>query len=432
MGAERKIIQRTHRKVETIESDVVVIGGGLSGAITAITCANNGLKTLLIEKYGFLGGLITTALAFPLRVFDFQKSFFELFKDEESESIRYPVFSTLIKYLLKNRAIPWHPYPDPLKISGSIIPFDFEKFKFTLLEISSDFKVNLLLHTSFVKPRLIGDMLSSVLVLGKEGLIEVRGKYFVDATGNCEVFKAVDESLVRKVKSVAKYNFIVSGCDFSKGDDRIICNSITVGDLANERYCGYVVENGKIKCAIYELPIEGHCLVFGFGDTEVEPSDVSSISLVEEKLQIESYAFIEYLRQFKPFERAKVSVLPAQIYFTESCKINALYSLSSDDIFSEKNFSDEIAVVKVSVIGEKLFPCVLAPDRKFDKLIVRLPLSSFLTKIKNLIVVGRSADVSEDLRFVLYSFPVVAKTSESIGNLISFAYRNGLNLNRLV
>lgn len=428
---QKKTILKKHKKVKTVEADVVIVGGGLSGVITAITCANNGLKTFLIEKYGFPGGLITTAFAFPLRIFNVQKNFSNLFTDDESETIKYPIFSTLIKYLLKNKAIPDRPYPDPLRISESVVPFDFERFKFTMLEILLDFNVNLLFHASFVKPRLKGDLITSVLVLGKEGLIELKGKYFVDATGNCEVFRAIDESLVRKVQAIPRYNFVLGGCDFSKIDDRIICESVIVNNSTSETYHAYVVEKEKVRYAIYELPIKNHCVVFGLGADEVDLDDVLSISKVEENLQLRIYDFLEYLKQFKPFEKARISMFPAQIYFTEGYRINGNYTLTSDDVFGNKNFDDEVAVTKISVIAEKLFPCVLAPDRKFNNLVIRFPFSSFLTEIRNLVAVGRIVDVDEALKFILYSFPFAVKTSEAIGNLISFAYKNNLSLNRI-
>lgn len=428
----RKTKVNLPKKVKVVEADVVVVGGGLSGVTTALTCASDGLKTFLIEKYGFPGGLISTAFGYPLRVFNFQRRFDELFTEEETETIKYPIFSTLIRYLLKNKAVPQFIYPDPLKISGGIIPFDFEMFKNTMLELLLDFKVNLLFHASFIRAKLMGDRVSSVLVLGKEGLIEIRGKYFVDATGNCLVFRSVDESLTRKVKSFARYNFVIGGCDFSKNDDRIICESVKIENFS---YHAYIVEKDAMKVAIYELPIKNHCIVFGLSDDsddEFRPDDLVSISTMEERLQLKVHSFLEYLRQFKPFEKANISMFPAQIYFTEGYRINGIYTLTSEDVFNNRSFDDEVGVLKISVIAQDLFPCVLVPDKKFDNLIIRIPFSSFLTRIKNLVAVGRNASVSEDLKFVLYSFPLVVKTSESIGRLISFAYKNDLKLNQII
>ncbi len=422
---------KSYKRASLIETDVAIVGGGLSGVMVALSCASNGLRTLLIEKYGFTGGLITTAFAYPLRVFNVQKDFSELFMSEDLERVEYPIFSTAIRYLLKNEAIPQKLVPDPLRISGSIVPFDFEKFKFTLLELLLDFKVDILLHTSFVRAKLKGNKLRSVFVLGKEGLIEVFAKYFVDATGNCVLFKAIDESLTRKVNPDVRYNFVLTGCDFSKVDDRIVCETVEIKDIKDGFYHAYVVSRDSEKFAIYELPLKNHCVVFGLSRDKFNPDDILSVSETEEELQLKVYSLIEYLRQFKPFENARVSMFPAQIYFTEGRRLKGLYSLTSDDVFNGKNFDDEISAVKISVVGEKIFPCLLSPEKKFDSVILKFPLSSFLTDIKNLVAVGRNADVSDDLRFILYSLPFVMKTSENIGRIISFAFKNKLNLTDL-
>ena len=41
------------------EYDVVVVGGGTAGAFAAITAAQTGAKTLIIEKNSMLGGTMT-------------------------------------------------------------------------------------------------------------------------------------------------------------------------------------------------------------------------------------------------------------------------------------------------------------------------------------------------------------------------------------
>ena len=44
------------------EYDVIVCGGGVAGVAAAVTAANNGHSTLLIEKSNVLGGLATIGL----------------------------------------------------------------------------------------------------------------------------------------------------------------------------------------------------------------------------------------------------------------------------------------------------------------------------------------------------------------------------------
>ena len=57
---EVKVIQELPRVVPIIsEPDVLVVGGGIAGIAAACAASRAGAKTLLIERYGFLGGIFT-------------------------------------------------------------------------------------------------------------------------------------------------------------------------------------------------------------------------------------------------------------------------------------------------------------------------------------------------------------------------------------
>src|SRR5437588_10622563 len=43
----------------TIDTEVLVCGGGCAGLAAALSSARNGVKTVLIERAGFAGGIIT-------------------------------------------------------------------------------------------------------------------------------------------------------------------------------------------------------------------------------------------------------------------------------------------------------------------------------------------------------------------------------------
>src|SRR5512136_1157904 len=45
--------------------DIIVSGGGPGGVPAAVAAARNGARVLLVEKYGFLGGMATSALVMP-------------------------------------------------------------------------------------------------------------------------------------------------------------------------------------------------------------------------------------------------------------------------------------------------------------------------------------------------------------------------------
>ena len=58
-----KSINEPEREIEVVkEAEVVVVGGGPAGIAAAIAAARNGTETVLLERYGYLGGLASGGL----------------------------------------------------------------------------------------------------------------------------------------------------------------------------------------------------------------------------------------------------------------------------------------------------------------------------------------------------------------------------------
>lgn len=62
MEKEKRWIKIGKEKEDKMERDIIVIGGGPAGMASAWACAKLGAKVLLIERYGFLGGMATSGL----------------------------------------------------------------------------------------------------------------------------------------------------------------------------------------------------------------------------------------------------------------------------------------------------------------------------------------------------------------------------------
>ena len=52
----------TKQLTQLWDADVIVVGSGSAGATAAIAAARNGARTVLIERFGFLGGTSTQVL----------------------------------------------------------------------------------------------------------------------------------------------------------------------------------------------------------------------------------------------------------------------------------------------------------------------------------------------------------------------------------
>ena len=62
-----EFIEEQSRKTEVASKhDVIVAGGGTAGVTAAIASARQGVDTLLIEQFGYLGGSQTAALVTPM------------------------------------------------------------------------------------------------------------------------------------------------------------------------------------------------------------------------------------------------------------------------------------------------------------------------------------------------------------------------------
>ena len=54
------MLEETARRTEVLGTfDVVVVGGGPAGIAAAAAAARHGARALLVERYGFLGGMGT-------------------------------------------------------------------------------------------------------------------------------------------------------------------------------------------------------------------------------------------------------------------------------------------------------------------------------------------------------------------------------------
>lgn len=146
------------------EYDVVVAGGGVAGVAAAVSSARMGARTLLIERYGFLGGLGTAGLVNPFMSF--------------STSTGKPLVGGFFTEIC-----------DRMSSMGGMLgrAFDPEAMKFCAQEMVLEAGSALLLHSWVTGARVSGSDLIGVEVLTKSGDREVIGRVIVDATGDADV-----------------------------------------------------------------------------------------------------------------------------------------------------------------------------------------------------------------------------------------------------
>lgn len=131
--------------------DVLVCGGGPAGVAAAILASRLGAKTLLVERYGRLGGMAVQAMVGPLMGH------------------------------VESRSVDWL----LAQIGGRAVDYEFIDVKYAQAVQESGAEV--LLHAWVVQPLLEQKKVVGARLMTKQGLLDVQARVTIDATGDGDV-----------------------------------------------------------------------------------------------------------------------------------------------------------------------------------------------------------------------------------------------------
>ena len=171
------------------EFDVVVVGGGPAGIMAASSAARAGCSTLLIERYGFLGGAgtaggLSTFCGLHARTYGADVRVIRGLADD--------LLSRLVK--LDGLNAPHLTIADGIAAQA----FDISAYKIAADELVTGSGARILFHAMAVgvvmkNPEISGapapdiSRIDAVLIESKSGRQAVRGRFFIDASGDGDV-----------------------------------------------------------------------------------------------------------------------------------------------------------------------------------------------------------------------------------------------------
>ncbi len=162
------------RKVPIVkEVDVLVVGGGMAGSCAAIAAGRMGLKTLLVEYFGCLGGNATNGLV---------NSFCGFFTKENLVPVVKGIGGEIIQTMIDRKAA---------KEKGWGLSFDPENLKLLLDEKTEEAKVELLYYTQMVDTILEKNTIKGIVIENKGGHQAILAGRVLDCTGDGDVCASV-------------------------------------------------------------------------------------------------------------------------------------------------------------------------------------------------------------------------------------------------
>lgn len=164
--------------------DVIVAGGGIAGVSAAVAAAREGASVLLLEKQCLLGGLATSGLV----------TIYLPLCDGNGSQVSFGLAEELLRLSIKDG---WQgKYPAPWLENGTEeekqsvryeVQYNPYHFALELEKLLIENGVDLLYDTLVTEVMINGDKMTAVRVDGVEGGRYIRGKAFVDATGDARL-----------------------------------------------------------------------------------------------------------------------------------------------------------------------------------------------------------------------------------------------------
>jgi hypothetical protein len=157
--------------------DVIVVGGGPSGFIAATAAARLGARTLLVERYGFLGGMPTSACIGPIAPFHYG-----------DEQVIAGIPQQFIDRMVIEGGSTGHAKTTDPRGHGSYVCFyDRQLYKWAALQMVREAGAEVLLHSFVTEAIVVDGAVQGVVVSNKSGRTELRARVVVDATGDGDV-----------------------------------------------------------------------------------------------------------------------------------------------------------------------------------------------------------------------------------------------------
>lgn len=382
--------------------DVLVAGGGPSGIAAAVAAARQGANTLLVERYGFLGGAGTAMMVNPWMSY--------WAAGGVNVQLIYGVLQELI-----DRMTAMGMYGHPKQKTA----FDPEALKVAAEELCQEAGVKLLYH-SFLGEAVMnetGTRIETVRFANKAGLVDMTASMYVDTTGDGDL-AALAGAIVEKGRAVDSLsqpmtlNFRMANVDM----DRMMTRQ-EITDLYLE-----AKRRGEIDCPRENVLwfYANQPGVIHFNTTRVLRKDATdpwelTEAEIEGRRQVQQ--LVRFLKAEVPaFEDAYLQTTAPQIGVRESRRVIGEYLLTAEELLACCRFDDVIARGSYSVDihnpdGAGTLIQHLPEGEWYD-----IPFRTLIPKkIENLLIGGRPISATHEAHSAIRVQPIAMAIGQAAG-----------------
>ncbi len=423
-----------------VETDVLVVGAGPGGLAAALACARAGVRTVLLERYGCLGGNITQVGVEGFAWYRHEQTV-------DSEGIG-PEFEARARAM--GAAM-----PEPQSLSHAL---DAEMFKHVGDVMAQEAGVQVMLHRLCVAPIMDGPVIRGVIVESKAGREAILAKRVIDGTGDADIAHragAPTHKTPKEAMMAASVMFSMSGVNPQRFMEAVRADPQTYADWRGNGEWS-IETTGKEddmfspflrkpfrKAAEAGLLPGALSTIAGTWGAVSDQGDLTYLNLIslpacdgtdpddltagEIEGRRQAVHAIAALKAFMPgCEDAKLRNFGMTLGVRDTRKIDAAYNLTAEDVRGQGRFEDSIGIFPEFIDGYGLL--ILPTTGRY----FQVPYRSMLPKgVENLLVAGRSIGGDRTSHAAVRNMMCCAVSGQGAGVAAALSVKTGRGFSEL-
>ncbi|MBE3557713.1 MAG: FAD-dependent oxidoreductase [Ktedonobacteraceae bacterium] len=316
------------------EVDVLVVGAGsAAGCTAAIAAAQTGARTMLVERYGYAGGISTGVL----------DTFYGFYTPGIIKKVVGGIPDRVVARLQEQNMAFTRPNTYG---AGTGITYNPETLKMVWEDMAEEAGVQLLYH-SFCTDVITaenGQRVQEIVVDGKRGLMRIRARQIIDASGDADVcYRAggpFEKAGEIEAAQTLTTTFRLANVDVAKA--RAVPKKELHARMHEANASGkYRLPREEGSIHVTPLPGVMHAIMTRLDG--YDPTDPVSLTQAEIEGRRQVREYVRFLVDCIPgYENARLVALSTQIGIRESRRVYGEYRLTVEDVLGARKFPDTI------------------------------------------------------------------------------------------